>query len=152
MSTQPAPLVQQSSLWCLASWSPAEPGCLTQPRRGALRSYPTYLKPHTVATWLREARPGEEYILIVDSDMIFRRPLLPGTLGVQPGTAASQNQWCAVSEPGFTAIPRCRLSLSSVKSITSTRGRHCPKLAVYAPKLVGSPRVVTRCVYRRTHC
>lgn len=66
-----------------------------------LRSYPTYLKPHTVATWLREARPQEEFILIVDSDMVFRRPLLPSPLGVQPGTAASQNQWCdSHSAPG----------------------------------------------------
>ena len=75
---------------------------------GALRSYPTYLKPHTVATWLREARPEEEYILIVDSDMIFRRPLLPGALGVQLGVAASQNQWCAV----FPAQPHGHLVLS----------------------------------------
>lgn len=83
---------------------------LTRPRCGALRSYPTYLKPHTVATWLREARPDEEYILIVDSDMIFRRPLLPGALGVQPGIAASQNQWCAAFEPNCKARPRCWLS------------------------------------------
>jgi len=48
-----------------------------------------------VSTWLKEAAPPEEYILIVDSDMLFRRPLLPGPLGVQLGTAASQNQWCA---------------------------------------------------------
>ena len=71
---------------------------------GALRSYPTYLKPHTVATWLREARPAEDYILIVDSDMIFRRPLLPRALGVQPGVAASQNQWCAVDKARTMAM------------------------------------------------
>ena len=80
----------------VGSWWPSR--ALTCARCGALRSYPTYLKPHTVATWLREARPDEEYILIVDSDMIFRQPLLPSTLGVQPGVAASQNQWYAVFE------------------------------------------------------
>jgi len=58
-----------------------------------------------VSTWLQEAAPAEEYILIVDSDMLFRRPLLPGPLGVQPGTAASQNQWCA---PRSGPLPSAR--------------------------------------------
>jgi len=75
---------------CEVAWSGAPP--LTA---AGARSYPTYLKPYTVSTWLKEAAPPEEYILIVDSDMLFRRPLLPGPLGVQLGTAASQNQWCA---------------------------------------------------------
>ena len=42
-------------------------------------------KPVAVLDWLEKARPQEEYILILDADMIMRRPLDPVRLGVRPG-------------------------------------------------------------------
>lgn len=42
-------------------------------------------KPVAVLDWLEKAQPPEEYILILDADMIMRRPFDPVRLGVRPG-------------------------------------------------------------------
>ncbi len=62
---------------------PARPGWLTRGRRGARRS--GINKPVAVLDWLEKAQPREEYILILDADMIMRRPFEPVRLGVRPG-------------------------------------------------------------------
>lgn len=35
--------------------------------------------------WLQKTQPQEEYILIIDADMIMRTPMLPQELGAGPG-------------------------------------------------------------------
>ncbi|CAD7695974.1 unnamed protein product [Ostreobium quekettii] len=50
--------------------------------------YPPYNKPTGVMDWLDKANPREEWILMVDPDMLFRAPLTPETLGVADGWSA----------------------------------------------------------------
>ncbi|KAK9809464.1 hypothetical protein WJX73_010859 [Symbiochloris irregularis] len=46
-------------------------------------------KPVAVLDWLEKVKPKEEYILIIDADMIMRKPMLPEDLGAGPGWAVS---------------------------------------------------------------
>ena len=42
-------------------------------------------KPVAVSHWLERTRPVEEYILILDADMIMLKPFDPVKMGVRPG-------------------------------------------------------------------
>ena len=48
-------------------------------------------KPVAVLDWLEKTQPQEEYILILDADMIMRRPLDPVRLGVRPGAQPNES-------------------------------------------------------------
>ena len=48
-------------------------------------------KPVAVLDWLEKTQPREEYILILDADMIMRRPFDPVRLGVRPGAHADES-------------------------------------------------------------
>jgi hypothetical protein len=39
----------------------------------------------TVLHWVTHAKPTEQYVLILDSDMILLRPISPADLGLRPG-------------------------------------------------------------------
>jgi hypothetical protein len=43
----------------------------------------------TVLHWVKHAEIKERYILILDSDMVMLRPLLPSHLGISPGRAVA---------------------------------------------------------------
>ena len=45
--------------------------------------------------YLRHARVTEDFILVLDSDMLLRRPLLPAHFRVSKGSAAAENMWYA---------------------------------------------------------
>ena len=47
--------------------------------------------------YLRHARVTEDFILVLDSDMLMRRPLLPANFRVSESTAAAENMWYAWS-------------------------------------------------------
>jgi len=59
-------------------------------------------KPVAVLDWLEKARPAEEYILILDADMIMRRPFDPVRLGVRPGAPPTGGP---CDGPGCAALP-----------------------------------------------
>lgn len=50
-----------------------------------LRSYLIYNKPWVLKQWFKEAKPVQEYYLILDSDMTIHRPFLPTHFQVGPG-------------------------------------------------------------------
>lgn len=50
-------------------------------------SYAAYNKPEAVIDWLQHVTPEEEYILVLDSDMILRRPFLVEQMHPSPGMA-----------------------------------------------------------------
>ncbi|CAD7697177.1 unnamed protein product [Ostreobium quekettii] len=50
--------------------------------------YPPYNRPTGVMDWLAKVNPREEWILMVDPDMLFRRPVTPGALGLTDGWSA----------------------------------------------------------------
>eukprot|EP00873_Tetraselmis_striata_P002928 jgi/Tetstr1/423192/TSEL_001312.t1 len=52
-------------------------------------SYGPYNMAGTVLHWVQHAHIKEEYILILDSDMVLLRPLLPSHLGIAPGRAVA---------------------------------------------------------------
>ncbi|GBF90905.1 hypothetical protein Rsub_03760 [Raphidocelis subcapitata] len=67
------------------------PSLALHPRTGD--HYSAYNKPGAVADWLKHAAPEEEWVLILDSDMILRRPFDPEALGLKaPGTALAARQ------------------------------------------------------------
>ena len=42
---------------------------------------------------MRQTHPQEDYILILDPDVLIRRPILPDSFGVTPGRPAAFNAW-----------------------------------------------------------
>ena len=56
-------------------------------------TYPLFNKAWAIAQYMRRAKPPEEYILVLDSDMLIHRPFLPADFGVAPGRAAAENMW-----------------------------------------------------------
>ena len=42
-------------------------------------------KPVAVLSWYMTAKPTEDYIIIVDADMIIMKPFDPVQMGVKPG-------------------------------------------------------------------
>lgn len=53
-------------------------------------TYAAYNKPGAIIDWLAHFTPREEFLLVMDSDMILRHPFLPGRFPmVRPGWAAS---------------------------------------------------------------
>lgn len=51
--------------------------------------YSAYNKPGAVMYWLRDVHPTEDFILVIDADMIMRQPFDPVALGAGPGWAIS---------------------------------------------------------------
>lgn len=51
--------------------------------------YSAYNKPGAVMYWLRDVQPTEDFILVIDADMIMRQPFNPVALGAGPGWAIS---------------------------------------------------------------
>lgn len=56
-------------------------------------TYPLFNKAWAIATYMKHAQPKEEYVLVLDSDMLLHRPFLPADFGIAPGRAASENMW-----------------------------------------------------------
>ncbi|GAB4816143.1 hypothetical protein N2152v2_003189 [Parachlorella kessleri] len=63
------------------------PSFTKHPRTGDI--YSAYNKPVAVIDWLAKTAVPEEYILVLDADMIMREPFLPEQLGARPGRAVS---------------------------------------------------------------
>ena len=53
--------------------------------------------------WMKEANPQEDFILILDPDVLIRRPILPAHYGVVPGRPAAFNAWCGRDHITFTS-------------------------------------------------
>ena len=56
-------------------------------------TYPLFNKAWAIAAYMKHARPQEECVLVLDSDMLLHRPFLPSEFGIAPGRAASENMW-----------------------------------------------------------
>jgi peptidyl serine alpha-galactosyltransferase len=52
-------------------------------------SYAAYNKPGAVVDWLAHAPPPQPWVLVLDSDMLLRRPFVPADFPVQRGRAVS---------------------------------------------------------------
>lgn len=63
------------------------PSYSTHPRTGD--KYPAYNKPVAVIDWLAKNNIVEEFILIIDADMIMRRKIIPEEHGAAKGVAIS---------------------------------------------------------------
>jgi hypothetical protein len=55
--------------------------------------YPLFNKAWAISEYMQRAQPQEEYVLILDSDMLLHSPLLPSEFGIAPGRAAAENMW-----------------------------------------------------------
>jgi hypothetical protein len=53
--------------------------------------YPPYNKPLAIRHWLEFVRPKAEYIIILDTDMIFVEPIIPWELGARRGRPTASN-------------------------------------------------------------
>ena len=56
-------------------------------------------KPVAVLDWLQKVEVKEDYVLIIDADMIMRAPVIPADLGAEPGTV----HWHQVQPPSLLA-------------------------------------------------
>jgi hypothetical protein len=53
------------------------------------KNYPSYNKPYSIMAFLEKEDVSAEYIIMLDSDMIIRKPINPKSLGAKPGTVVS---------------------------------------------------------------
>lgn len=93
-----------------------------------------------VLDWLEKTRPREEYILILDADMIMRRPFDPVRLGVRPGAQPYESGMGGFLYPNAES-PCCGAAIwqhhHTAKSSTSmaTRGAavpgHCQRCVLW---------------------
>lgn len=67
--------------------SPQAPSFTRNPHNGDV--YSAYNKPEAVIDWLAHNDIDEEFVLILDADMIMRAPFIPEDLGAKAGTAIS---------------------------------------------------------------
>ncbi|CAK0787343.1 hypothetical protein CVIRNUC_010562 [Coccomyxa viridis] len=65
------------------------PSLTLDPNQEHSDHYSAYNKPGAVIFWLQDVEPEEDYILVIDADMIMRSPFFPKQLGVSPGWAVS---------------------------------------------------------------
>lgn len=63
------------------------PSYTKHPRTGDV--YSAYNKPVAVIDWLARNDVKEEYVLIIDADMIMRQPFIPEAVGAMPGRAVA---------------------------------------------------------------
>lgn len=61
------------------------PSFAVHPRTGD--EYPAYNKPEAVIDWLDHVTPDEHWAVVLDSDMILRRPFLPSDFNLTQGWA-----------------------------------------------------------------
>ena len=84
--------------------------------------YGAYNKPAAVQDWLKHFTPDEEWVLLVEADMLLRRPLEPEELGLEkPG-------WARAGE--YAALAGVRNQLAR---------RHIPEVAPRSDSLAGPP-------------
>lgn len=55
------------------------------------KGYPLYNKPYSLVSFFENMDIKEEYIIVLDSDMIIRKPIDPKKLGVKRGTVVSSD-------------------------------------------------------------
>ncbi|CAL5222328.1 g4674 [Coccomyxa viridis] len=65
------------------------PSLTIDPNKEHNDHYSAYNKPGAVYFWLQDVDVEEDYILVIDADMIMRSPFFPKALGVAPGWAVS---------------------------------------------------------------
>lgn len=75
----------------------------------------------TVLYWVTNANPSEKYVLILDSDMVMLRPMLPADIGLRPG-------WGVAATYGY---------LKGVNN--SLAMRHVPEVQPRMDDLAGPP-------------
>jgi hypothetical protein len=70
--------------------------------------YSAYNKPEAVIDWLAHNDIEEEFVLILDADMIMRAPFIPEDLGAREGTAISAYY-------GYLKVHKLTMSKSSAQ-------------------------------------
>lgn len=63
------------------------PSYTVHPRTGDV--YAAYNKPEAVLDWLQHVTPAEDWVVVLDSDMLLRRPFLPSDFNLTRGWAIS---------------------------------------------------------------
>lgn len=81
--------------------------------------YAAYNKPGAVVDWLQHVTPEEDWILVLDSDMYLRKPLVPSAYNLQKG-------WCISAD--YTYMIGCNNELAV---------RHIPQIAPRNDTLAG---------------
>ncbi len=77
---------------CAPTLAHARGACTARTRHGNQRTltvprYAAYNKPEAVIDWLDHNVPKHDYVLVLDSDMILRRPFFVETMGPRKGLA-----------------------------------------------------------------
>lgn len=138
---QPGSLTQ---LWSSWSQPPAFEGRTFQtipysPHPISGDSYPPYNKPMAILTWLQEASPAEEVVLLLDPDCIF---IAPCDLPVKRGAPVAQP--ISYLDPAYNMelVKRHGCKLESVQGIGIPMLIHRDDLAVLAPLWVEMTEVI----------
>ena len=109
---------------CLADVSP--PRLASNMRDDPLvdeEGYPSYNKPYSLMAWLEAEDIAEDYIMMLDGDMLLREPIDPVALGAARGRVVSAEYTYLVgTEPGRGFAERF-IATKLVRRLAQVRGR-----------------------------
>ena len=94
--------------------------------------YPSYNKPYSLMAWLEAEDIAEDYIMMLDGDMLMREPIDPVALGAARGRVVSAEYTYLVgTEPGRGFAERFIATklvqrLAQVRGWPSRRPQRCP--------------------------
>ena len=94
--------------------------------------YPSYNKPYSLMAWLEAEDIPEDYIMMLDGDMLLRQPIDPVALGAARGRVVSAEYTYLVgTEPGRGFAERF-IATKLVPKLAQVRGWPClsPNLGV----------------------
>ena len=85
--------------------------------------YPSYNKPYSLMAWLEAEDIAEDYIMMLDGDMLMREPIDPVALGAARGRVVSAEYTYLVgTEPGRGFAERF-IATKLVQRLAQGRGR-----------------------------
>ena len=85
--------------------------------------YPSYNKPYSLMAWLEAEDIAEDYIMMLDGDMLLREPIDPVALGAARGRVVSAEYTYLVgTEPGRGFAERF-IATKLVRRLAQVRGR-----------------------------
>jgi hypothetical protein len=121
------------------------PTALNLPYHAAGDQYPAYNKPEAVIDWMQHVNITEQYVVVLDSDMLLRRPFLTTEFNLSKGWAVGARYDYMVS-PSTVLTAMASLSAASVMTRLRARGPTADHL------LMQTAHGLTLCSRASCHC
>jgi hypothetical protein len=85
--------------------------------------YPSYNKPYSLMAWLEAEDIAEDYIMMLDGDMLLREPIDPVALGAARGRVVSAEYTYLVGTEPERGFAERFIATKLVRRLAQVRGR-----------------------------